>query len=220
MWRRLNDESLRVAVGLRLGSELCHSFHWICGSVVDSLGTHALSCKGNPGRFQRHHLINDIVWRAVQKAGFPSVKEPHGLVRMDGKRPDGLTLISWREGGCAIWDVTVTDTVTTSYLVISSSITALAAEVEAKRKEAKYIEICLSSPFFLIAFETLGPISEAGSTFISSLGHRIWLVTDDPRDTFLLLQPFSVAVQRFNAVNFTNSFSNTCEQFVDQPKRT
>ena len=217
---RLNDESVRVAVGLRLGSELCQPFYCICGSVVDSLGAHALSCKRNPGRSQRHHMINDIVWRALQKAGFPSVKEPHGLIRSDGKRPDGLTLIPWREGRCATWDVTVTDTVAASYLGISSSSAASAAEAAAKRKEAKYIDICRSHHFFPIAFETFGPINEVGSAFISALGHRISLVTDDPRETFFLFQRLSVAVQRFNAVSFTNSFGSICNQFVDQPRRT
>jgi len=72
------------------------------------------SYKRNPGRSQRHHFINDLAWRALSKAGFPSIKEPHGLLRSDNKRPDGLTLIPWRDGRCATWDVTVwpTDTMT------------------------------------------------------------------------------------------------------------
>src|SRR5579872_5840521 len=35
---------------------------------------------------------------------------PKGLVRSDGKRPDGVTQIPRSEGKCASWDVTVTDT--------------------------------------------------------------------------------------------------------------
>ena len=31
------------------------------------------------------------------------------------KRPDDLTLTPWRDGRCAAWDVTVTDTVAASY---------------------------------------------------------------------------------------------------------
>jgi len=167
----LNDESLRVAVGLRLGSELCHPFLCVCGSVVDSLGAHALSCKRNPGRSQRHHLINDLVWRALHKAGFPSVKEPHGLIRTDGKRPDGLTLIPWCEGRCATLGVTVTDTVAISYLGISS-IAAEAAVAVAKRKEAKYIEIVRSPHFFPIAIETFGPFNEVGSFLLWVIAFR------------------------------------------------
>ena len=44
------------------------------------------------GRMARHHEVNDLVWRALCKANVPSVKEPSGLVRDDGKRPD-LSLI-------------------------------------------------------------------------------------------------------------------------------
>ena len=40
-------------------------------------------------------------------AGIPATKEPTGLVRQDGKRPDGLTLIPWQGGKSLVWDVTV-----------------------------------------------------------------------------------------------------------------
>jgi len=40
-------------------------------------------------------------------AGIPAIKEPSGLDRQDGKRPDGLTLIPWRGGHPLIWDVTL-----------------------------------------------------------------------------------------------------------------
>ena len=116
--------------------------------------------------------------------------------------------------------MTVTDTVATSYLGIFSSIAASAAEAAAKRKEAENIEISRSHHFLPIAFETFGPINEVGSAFISALGHRTPPISDDPRETFFLVQRLSVAVQRFNAVSFINSFSNTCKQFVDQPRPT
>jgi len=38
------------------------------------------------------------------------LKEPSGLLRTDGKRPDGVTLLPWKQGKCATWDVTVSDT--------------------------------------------------------------------------------------------------------------
>jgi len=77
------------------------------------------------------------IWRVLSKAGFPSIKEPHGLLRSDNRRPDGLTLISWRDDRCATSDVTVTDTVAPSYLSMSSACAASAAEAAAKRKDEK-----------------------------------------------------------------------------------
>jgi len=45
-----------------------------------------------PGKIVRHHGLNDIICRAFGAAGIPAVKDPSGLDRQDGKRPDGLTL--------------------------------------------------------------------------------------------------------------------------------
>ncbi len=217
---RLNNEAVRVAVGLRLGSELCQPYRCICGAAVDTRGSHALSCRRNPGRSQRHHLVNDLIWRSLSKAGFPSIKEPQGLLRTDGKRPDGLTLTPWKEGRCATWDVTVTDTVAASYLNATSACAGSAAEAAAKRKEEKYAEISATYHFFPLAFETFGPINHVGSEFLCSLGQRLSLISDDPRETSFLFQRLSVSIQRFNSVCFYNSFGNLPAQFFDQPRRT
>ena len=149
--------------------------------------------------------MNDLVWRATTRAGIAAVKEPHGLTRSDGKRPDGLTLIPWCEGRCATWDVTVADTTAVSYIAMTSSLAGSAAEAAAQRKEIKYAELSHSYVFFALAFETLGPINRDGVSFLSTLGRRISTVTDDPRETSFLFQRISVNIQRFNAdcLNYT-----------------
>ena len=93
---RLDDEAVRVAIGLRLGIDLCEEHDCPCGFKVDRMGSHGLSCRRGPGRIPRHDAINDIVYRALLKAQIPLQKEPRGLTR-DGsdKRVDGCTLISW-----------------------------------------------------------------------------------------------------------------------------
>ena len=40
----------------------------------------------------------DFMWRTMSKADIPAVKEPSGLLRTDGKRPDGVALIPRKEG--------------------------------------------------------------------------------------------------------------------------
>ena len=107
---RLDDEAVRVAVGLRLGANLCEPHSCVCGQWVTALGHHGLSCSRGFSRFARHGVINDVVFRSLTKAGYPAIKEPPGLFRSDGKKPDGLTLIPWRSGRCLVWDATVTDT--------------------------------------------------------------------------------------------------------------
>ena len=42
---RLDDESIRVAVGLRLGCVLCTAHRCSCGSIVEPRGIHGLSCR-------------------------------------------------------------------------------------------------------------------------------------------------------------------------------
>lgn len=217
---RLSDEAVRVAVGLRLGVELCQAHQCPCGATVDTHGLHVLSCKRSAARAQRHHYINDLIWRALSRAGIPSVKEPHGLVRSDGKRPDGLTLIPWRTGRCATWDVTVTDTVAPSYLSIASRDAASVAEAAAQRKVDKYAAISQTYLFFPLAFETLGPINQAGQAFISELGRRISVLTDDPRETSFLFQRLSVALQRFNAACLSLSFVHDHIDSAARPKYT
>ena len=90
--------SFRIAIALRLGCKICHQHQCICGSQADSFGHHALSCRKSYGRFSRHSAINDILKRALSSLGIPSILEPIGINRSDGKRPDGLTLISWSKG--------------------------------------------------------------------------------------------------------------------------
>jgi len=38
-------------------------------------------------------MLNELICRSLFRAGIPATKEPTGLSRTDGKRPDGLTLI-------------------------------------------------------------------------------------------------------------------------------
>ena len=50
----------------------------------------------------------------MKRADVPSTKEQAGLLRGDGKRPDGLTLVPWQSGRSLTWDVTVVDTLANS----------------------------------------------------------------------------------------------------------
>ena len=65
---RLEDEAVRVAVGMRLGLTLCVPHKCHCGSDVDAHGRHAMVCKKAPGRVARHQVLNDIILRAINAA--------------------------------------------------------------------------------------------------------------------------------------------------------
>ena len=152
---RLDDEAVRVAIGLRLGIDLCKEHDCPCGLKVDRGGSHGLSCRRGPGRIPRHDAINDIVYRALLKAQIPSQKEPRGLTR-DGsdKRVDGCTLIPWT------WkihhlDVTIPDTLANSHLPRTSAVSGAAAEEASLRKISKYTGVRQRYDFVAIAVESL-----------------------------------------------------------------
>ena len=134
------------------------------------------------------------------------MKEPHGLVRDDGKRPDGLTLLPLNSGRSATWDVTVVDTFGSAYLQQSAITGASAAETAAPRKINKYSSLCRTHDFFPVALETLGPVSSRAQEFLTQIGRRLTEVTTDPRETAFLFQRLSVAVQRFNATCLADTF--------------
>ena len=150
----------------------------------------------------RYNHLNDIIWRALSKAHIPASKEPSGLSRSDGKRPDGLTLIPWKSGKSAIWDVTVCDTLAASYVGSTSIEAGSAAEGAASKKMSKYLDLSHSYEFFPVAFETLGPLNSVGSDFISDIGKAMSRASGDPREASFLRQRLSIALQKHNAICF------------------
>lgn len=40
-------------------------------------------------------ILVELIHRSFNRAGNPAMKEPSGLIRYDGKRSDGQTLIHW-----------------------------------------------------------------------------------------------------------------------------
>jgi len=135
------------------------------------------------------------------------VKEPAGLFRLDGKRPDGITQIPWATGKCLAWDVTVTDTLAPSYASISSISAGAAAERAAENKVAKYSEISSTHEFVPLAFETLGPINASAKAFLFALGKRLESVSGDSREGAFLFQRLSVTLQRFSCLSLHDSFN-------------
>ena len=60
-------------------------------------------------RPSRAPQCSEIARKAFNSAHVPAIREPPGLCRRDGKRPDGLTLVPWVQCKFMVWDVTVVD---------------------------------------------------------------------------------------------------------------
>ena len=197
---RMDSSTIRIAVGLRLGSSLCkpHTCHH-CGAEVDCLSTHGLSCCWSEGCHHRHAAVNDIVHRTLSSAKIPSRLEPSGLYRSDGKRPDGITMVPWKNGKYLVWDATCPATFATSYTALATrEVGAVAAQAEEK-KATKYSHLVFNHIFTPVAIETSGAMGPETRVFLKELGHCLRLATGEAKSKSFLLQRLSVAIQRGNA---------------------
>ena len=125
--------------GLRLGVSLCIPHTCQCGVEVDAQGGHAMACKRAPGKTARHHVLSDVIWQVMISADITASKEPSGLTRRDGKRPDGLTLIPFQGAKPLVLDVTVTTSLAESHVDTAAIGAGLVAEQAANRKLSKYV---------------------------------------------------------------------------------
>jgi len=80
-----------------------------------------------------------VIARSFSAADVPVTKELSGLLRSDGKRPYGLSLVPWQSGKALCWDVTVICRLVVSYISDAAREPGSVAELAASRKEAKFI---------------------------------------------------------------------------------
>jgi len=151
-------------------------------------GIHVSVCKQAPSKIARHQAINDVIARAIIAAGVPVTKQPVGLARLNGKRPDRLTLIPWQVVKPLTWDVTVVSTLADSYLHSTSHSAGSAAETASVRKESKYPSLPPDFIFQPVAIETLGPLNASALNFLSEVGRRLTSLSGDSRETSCVFQ--------------------------------
>ena len=152
--------------------DLCvpHNCH---GGSPDARGLHSFVCKRAPGGSARHHALNDLVVRSFASVGVPVTKEPAGLFRSDGKRPDGVSLFPWQSGKSLCWDVTVTCPLAESYVDRASHQAGAVAELAAIRKEDKYVDLGARYVFEPSATETLRVFNAPARQLLTDLVKRI-----------------------------------------------
>ena len=212
---RMDNNTVRVAVGLRLGSPLCrpHTCHH-CGVQVDGTATHGLSCKWSEGHHQRHAAVNDIIHRALSAAHLPSRLEPTGLSRSDGKRPDGVTLVPRRSGRLLVWDATCPDTFAPSHLPSATREAGTVAALAERNKQEKYAAFNQHHNFTPVAIETAGPFGPETFAFLRELGCRLKQATGEAKSFSYLRQLLSVAVQRGNATAVMGALGGTTSLLI------
>jgi len=121
------------------------------------------------------------IHRTRCSAGVPATLKAQGLLRDDGKNPDGVTLVPWTKG--LTWDATCSDTPELYYLSLSltSKAPRAAAQSAEQRKHSKYA--MLPSAYILCpsAVKTLDPfgVEVEAIALVDELGRRLHLVTGE-----------------------------------------
>ena len=100
--------------------------------------------------------MTSCIHRALSLARVSARLEPVGLLRSDGKRPDGASIIPWNMGKPLVWDATCVDTYAPSYRSLAvTSAGAVAARAEVL-KEEKYSALRHSGSSLTIFYQGLG----------------------------------------------------------------
>lgn len=197
----MDQNSLRLAICLRLGATCFLSHRCQCGEIVVQPGYHGLSCHRSSGRISRHANINEIIRRAFASASIPAVLEPNGLARDDGKRPDGMTLVPWSDGKCLVWDATCGDTFAPSHLPGTAQKAGAAASALENLKRRKYAVLSRDYIFEPFGVETMGPWGPGAHKIFKYLSKRLVDASGDQRAGSFLGQRISIAIQRGNAAS-------------------
>ena len=136
----------------------------------------------------------------------PSVREPSGLDRGDGKRPDGITVYPKSRGRCLIWDATCVNTFASSNIIRAELAAGSVADAAEVRKIAKYAELGRRFIFQPVAVETSGAMGKSLFQFLKDLGRRLAVRFQDQRESDFLFQRMSLAILRGNAFSILQSY--------------
>ena len=154
---------------------------WV--KTVDASGLRGPACRRSAPRQQRHYHLNDIIWRDLKHAQIHTLKEPVGLIRQNGTRPDDSTILPWSRSKTLAWDVTVSDTYAEAHVVNSARQTGTAANLSANNKATKYDQLTRTHVFWNSGY--LAPPDNRTGTTNS---------TSDPKETTYQFQQLTVAL--------------------------
>ena len=163
---------------------------------MDAFSTHPLLCCFSAGRIPCHSALNDVVRRGLSAVGIPSMLEPSGLDRGDGKRPDGITVYPYSRGRCLIWDATCVNTSASSTIMRAALAAGSVADAAEVRKISKYAELGRRFIFQPVAVETSGAMGKSTIQFFKDLGRRLAVRFQDQRESDFLFQRVSLAILR------------------------
>ena len=136
------------------------------------------------GQHFRHSAVNDVISHAFTSAKIPSLLEPSGLDRSDGKQPDGVTMVPWKSG--SLWSGM-------RHLspILSGYSNQQYRGCSCCCRGEKAGEVCQPQPGVFLypsSIETLGAIGPKSLAFLKDLGRGIFQQSGESKATPYLLQ--------------------------------
>ena len=155
--------------------------------------------------------------RALATIEVPSVLEPVGLCRSDGKRPDGMSIIPWKRGRALVWDVTVWDIFAPSYSGHAAGEFKLVLWLTWLKLLKDICILSWQSPIILSPLGLIHLVSfgDSARSFFKGLGCRTRTLTGDPQSYHKLCQQISVTIQRFNCLSIICSSRHAMDSLLD-----
>ncbi|GAU90386.1 hypothetical protein RvY_02806 [Ramazzottius varieornatus] len=199
MGNLLDNNALRISVGLRLGAKLCRSHTCRCGANVDEYGQPGLSCEFSGGGFSRHSALYESLKRALTSAQIPAILEPPRIFRKDKRRSDGMTQVPWKNGKESVWDVTVVNTLALTNFAMSMVKAGLATDAAERRKINKYQDIRRQFQFCRVGLGTLGPWGPGVTELFEAIGRKMTEVSGESRFFSFFKQRVSIDIKRENS---------------------
>ena len=191
--QEMDNEVVRIAIGLRLGVPLCvpHTCRQY-GTQVDKFGRHGLSC---PKKTERYAQVGSIVRDCLDLLGVSHCE----LSEMNEISSEGTKLTPWRCGQPLVWYVTVVDTFAPYHSsLIEDGPGAVANRIETV-KTLEQLGLLSTHCYVPLVIETTGVFGTETAIFIKELAHRMGLISGDSMEHSSLLQKISIAIQCGNA---------------------
>ena len=110
-------------------------------------------------RWTHSSPFRHVVRRGLSIAGIPSMLEPCGFDRGEGKRPGGITVYPYSRGRCLIWDATCVNTFASSNVIRAVLAAGSVPDASEVRKIAKYAEMgrrFIFQPVFVVTSSAMG----------------------------------------------------------------
>ena len=193
---KMDNEVVRIAIGLRLGGPLCvpHSCCQ-CGAQVDKFGRHGLSCR----KKGEHYIEVSNILRDCLNTVRVDHYELSDYSESNRNSSEGTKLTPWRCGQSLVWDIAVVDTFAPHHSsLIGDGPGAVANRIETV-KTVKQLGLLSTHCYIPLVIETTGMFGTETAKFFKEIARRMRLISGDSGEHSLLLQKISIAIQCGNA---------------------